>query len=587
MQPPPILSRHGRRVFAAFAMGFAALSAGAAPANVLIRVPAGAPLPAELGPLLSQWRQSGLIAGALFLTQGRVENPAPDRKAGFAALAVLEFPSEGDADRWEREAASALPAGLIVRRADALVHGEISPRDSNHSIFIVNTYTPLVSRERYNEFAQGYLKPLYEAMRATKHLVRYTSYLERGAQGQVDMLTVTEYRDSVAFAALSAQKAAIRAKLTATVPSYAAFDKIKDTLRVDGHGTAATYTELPPPDLSDLPAYKPETTIVGGVRIVGSELKNAVDYLAQGFAKFHPEARVTTSHIPSSEGGIGGLYSGISDVAPMGDDAKITDQMPFYNAFGYLPTEISVATGGYEKRGSLFAWAIVVSADNPLNEISMDQLERVFGSERTGGWEPRDNNWLYTAKYALGRDALIRTWDQLGLGGEFAKKEIQTFGYAAPGFAVSMERALFHWSHKWNGNFLEYVEPKQATPDAEGAAVMSDRPLERLAKDKFAIGIAALMHVKDHAGIKVLKVAPRGGGPAVALTPDNVANRSYPLCRDAYFYVNKPPGRPLDPRAREFMRFVLSREGQEIIAQVGYYYPLPRAYLLEQLRKLD
>jgi phosphate transport system substrate-binding protein len=59
------------------------------------------------------------------------------------------------------------------------------------------------------------------------------------------------------------------------------------------------------------------------------------------------------------------------------------------------------------------------------------------------------------------------------------------------------------------------------------------------------------------------------------------------LIRDAFFYVNKPPGRPLDPRAREFMRFVLSREGQEIIARVGFYYPLKAAYLKEQLKKLD
>jgi phosphate transport system substrate-binding protein len=382
-------------------------------------------------------------------------------------------------------------------------------------------------------------------------------------------------------------KAGLRAKLAATSATYPQFDKIKDTLRVDGFGTFANYTELPPPDLSDLPAYRPETTIVGGVRIVGSELKNAVQYLADGFMKFHPDARVTVSHIPSSEGGIAGLYCGISDVAPMGDDAKITDVMPFYNAYGYMPTEISVATGGYEKRGSLFAWAIVVNRDNPLNEISMDQLERTFGSERSGGWELLNGNYLYTAKYARGADTNIRTWGQLGLTGEWAAKEIQTFGYVAPGFAISVERSLFHWSHKWNGNFMEYVESKQTTPDAAGAAVDSVRPLEALAKDKFSIGIAALMHVKDYPNLKVLAVSPRGGGPAVAFTPDNVANRTYPLIRDAFFYVNKPPGRPLDPRAREFMRFVLSREGQEIIAKVGYYYPLKADYLKEQLKKLD
>ena len=575
-----------KRILAlAFTSLWFAAVALAVPANVVIRVPAGTPLPAGLAPLLAQWRQSGQVANALLLTQGKSESA--ERTAKFEALAVLEFPSENSADIWQRDAAPSLPAGLIVRRADALVHGELSPRDSNHSIFVVNAYTPLVSRERYNEFAQGYIKPLYEAMRATKHLLRYTMYHERGEQGQVNALTVLEYRDSVALAALTAQKIAIREKLAATVPTYASFDKIKDTLRVDGHGTTATYTELPPPELSDLPPYVPESKIVGAVRILGSELKNAVVYLAEGFNRFHPDARVSTSYMTSSEGGLAGLYCGISDVAPMGDDAKITDQMPFFNVFGYMPTEISVATGGYEKRGSLFAWAIVVNRDNPLEEISMDQLERVFGSERTGGWELRDNNWLYTAKYALGRQSLIRTWDQLGLSGDFSGKEIQTFGYIAPGFEISVERSLFHWSDKWNGNFLQYVESKQTTPDADGAKVDSVRPLEALTKDKFAIGIAALMHVNDFPNLKVLKVSPRGGGPAVALTPDNVANRVYPLIRDAYFYVNKPPGRPLDPRAREFMRFVLSREGQEIIAKVGYYYPLKADYLKEQLKKLD
>jgi len=217
----------------------------------------------------------------------------------------------------------------------------------------------------------------------------------------------------------------------------------------------------------------------------------------------------------------------------------------------------------------------------------MDQLERTFGSERNGGWELVNGNYYYSAKYARGADTNIRTWSQLGLQGEFANQEIQTFGCCAPGFAIAIERQLFHWSHKWDGNFMEYVEAKQGTPGPNGEAVASERPLEMLSHNKFAIGIAALMHVKDYPNLKVLAVSPRGAGPAVALTTDNVANRTYPLIRDAYFYVNKAPGQALDPRAREFMRFVLSREGREIIAKVGCYYPLKADYLQEQLKKLD
>lgn len=561
----------------------AAAAAVAAPTNVLIRVPAGAPVPAELPGLLAKWRQSGQISGVTFLTQARPEKAG--EKAPFESLAVLEFPGEGSYEAWRREGAPALPAGLMVRRADALTHGELTPRDSNRSVFVVNVYKPKVPRARYEEFTRGYLTPLYEAQRATKHLVRYSFYWE---EGQADAIAVLEYRDPHAFATLSGGlKNEIREKLTRTVPTYAQFHPIKDELRGDGGSCFATYTELPPPDLSALPPYKPEAKIVGGVRIVGSELKNAVAQLAEGFMHFHPEARVTVSHIPSSEGGIAGLYSGISDVAPMGDDAKITDLMPFYNAFGYMPTEISVATGGYEKRGSLFAWAIVVSKDNPLEEISVEELVRIFGAERTGGWELVNNNYHYTSKFARGADSNIRKWGQLGLKGEFADRDIETFGYSAPGFATYFERNWFHWSKKWNPNFREYVETKQTTPDAAGAAVDSQVPLRELATNKHLIGIAALMHAKNYPHVKVLRISHRKGGPAVALTPDNVANRTYPLIRDAFFYVNKPPGGKLDPRAREFMRFVLSREGQEIIARVGYYYPLTADYLREQLKKLD
>lgn len=562
-----------------------AVGAFAAPTNVIIRTPAGTPAPAGLPELLAKWRQSGQVSNVLLLTGAKPEKPA--NAAGFDTFVVLEFLSEGSCQAWQKDAAPALPAGLIVHQADALAHNEISPRDSNHSVFVVNAYTPKVPAARFAEFVRGYVQPLYEAMRGTKHLVRYTAYLERGATGGAQAFNVLEYRDPVAFAALGKLKPGIREKLTATSATYRAFDPIKDTLRVDGFGTFAAYTELPPPDLSDLPPYVPQVKIVGSLRIVGSELKNATAQLAAGFQKFHPEARASVNIMTSSEGGIAGLYCGISDVAPMGDDAKITDMMPFFNVFGYMPTEISVATGGSEKRGSLWAWAIVVNKDNPLEEISMDELDRVFGSERTGGWELVNGNYLYTAKYARAAATNIRTWDQLGLKGEFTGKEIQTFGYCAPGFAIAFERAVFHWSYKWNGNFREYVEAKQTTPDADGAAVDSVRPLEDLSTNKFSIGIAGLMHVKDYPNVKVVRVSRHQGEPAIALTPDNVANRTYPLIRDAYFYVNKAPGQPLDPKVREFMRFVLSREGQEIMARVGYYYPLNAATLSEQLKKLD
>jgi phosphate transport system substrate-binding protein len=547
-------------------------------ANVLIRVPTGAQTPENLATTLASWRQSGQVSDAIWLENAQQSGQA------FEKFIALEFPSEGSYQAWVREGQPKLGAPLDVKRVDVLTHGEKTPRDSNNSVFKINMYEPTAPEAKQREFATGYIKPLMDGQIAVKLLMRYTMYLERGAGGKTWLLM--EYRDPVAFEKSEDYKGVLRPKLLAENATYAAFDRTKDGLRKTGPETLARYRELPPPSLPNLPPYKPEFRVVGGLRIIGSELKNAVPQLAEGFAQFHPEAKVATSHVPSSEGAIAGLYMGVSDVAPMGDDAKITDMMPFYNTFGYMPTEISVSTGGYEKRGSLFAWAIVVNKNNPLNEISMDQLERLFGAERTGGWELYNGDYKYTSKYALDRSKLIRTWGQLGIKGAMANKEIETFGYVAPGFAIAIQRHLLHWSQKVNPNFREYVEAKQAVPGTE-QNIASTAALEDLSKNPNAIGIAALMHVKNYPDVKVLKVIPRGGGAAVPLTPDTVAGRTYPLIRDGYFYVNKAPGQKLDPKVREFMRFVLSREGQEIMARVGYYYPLTADYLAEQLKKLD
>lgn len=344
--------------------------------------------------------------------------------------------------------------------------------------------------------------------------------------------------------------------------------------------------DLPRRDLSDLPAYKPEYSVKGGFRILGSELKGAVEALTVGFKKFHPDVVFSTNFMTSSEGAIAGLYLGVSDLAPAGDDAKITDLMPFYNTFRYQPTEVSIATGGHEKRGTLWPAVIVVNKDNPLAKLTMDQLDRIFGSERTGGWE-LETKELYTAKYARGPETNIRKWGQLGLTGDWANKEIQTYGYIAPGFTIYFQRRLLHWSDKWNPNYRQYVEAKEATADELGKAVASEHMLEELSKDKYGIGWAAMMHVKDYPNVKPIAIAANEGGPFVPLTPETVANRTYPLVRDAYVYLNRAPGKPMEPKVREFLRFVLSREGQQIIADTDMYYPLTAAALREQLKKLN
>jgi phosphate transport system substrate-binding protein len=335
--------------------------------------------------------------------------------------------------------------------------------------------------------------------------------------------------------------------------------------------------------LSNLPSYKPEHKIAGAIRCFGSDLKGQVAAWQAGFLKYHPDAVFANNFMTSSEGAMAGLYTGLSDVAPAGDDAKITDQMPFFNTFRYLPLELSVATGGYEKRGTLWAIQIVVNKQNPISHLTMKQLDGIFGSERTGGWEGIE----YTSKYARGPEQNVRTWGQLGLTGEWANQPIRTYGYIAPGFVIAFERKVFHWSDKWNPNYREFVEAKETTQDNFGQAVASERMLEELSKDKYGIAWAAVMHTKDYPEVKGIALAVQDNGPFVDLTPENVRNRTYPLIRDAYIYLNRTPARPLDAKVKEFMRYILSREGQEDVLRLGVYNPLTPEALAEQLKKLD
>lgn len=570
--------RHGLLVAGA-ALAFAT-PALAEQAHVLLTIPAGEKVPADLAPTLSKWRQSGEVADVLWLDANQRDATA------FETLVLLDFPDEAGYAAWAAKDAAALQAPVVQHHVTAEIHGETYPRDSNYSVFQVDSFQATRDRGEVEDYAKHYLKPLLEGQRLAKAVLRYTVFDEAQPDGRDKSWLLTEYRDPAAFSRAPALTREIGGKLGQQDPAFARIDQAKATLRTPGQQTVARYAELPPPALPDLPDYTPEVHLTGTLRIYGADLKNAVEYLARGFQQYQPDCKVSWNNSTSSEGALAGLYTGVADVASLGDDAKLTDEMPFWNVNGYLPTEVSVATGGYEKRGSLWAWAIVVNKDNPLNAISVDELKRIFGAERSGGWTVQHDNWLYSAEFAVPKSQNIRTWGQIGVKGALASREIQTYGYSAPGFQAAFERHWFSWSHKWNPNLMEYVEAKEAVDGPDGNAVASERPLEILARDRSGMGIAGMLHVKNQPGLKVLALSEHKGGPAIPLTPETVANRTYPLHRDAYFYVNKAPGRPLDPTVREFMRFVLSREGQEIMAKVNYYYPLDRAYLEEQLKKL-
>lgn len=568
----------------AVALAWAAPAVRALPAHVVITAAVSSPAEKALPALLADWRVTGMVSDDYLITSDEGKTGA------FGSVAVLEFPDAAVEKRWQREDAAAIGAGATVTDADLLATGETFPRDSTKSAFLIAEYDVKASPARYRDYAEGYVGPEMAALRKRNTLVSYFLYAAKDRTGAPwQSLLVMEYRDPIALAHRAQSMAAVRKHLAAN-PSWEAWSKTKDTVRTERSLIRASWVLLPAPALADLPPYRPEYHVTGTIRVLGSYLKYATVALEQAFIHYQPDAQFANNFSTSSEGAIGGLCTGVSDLAPAGDDAKITDLMPFYNVYGYLPTEISVATGDYEKRGALWPAVILVNKANPITHLTMDQLDRIFGAQRTGGWNVGHNprhDILFTAKFARSARTNIRTWGQLGLKGEWADREIQTYGYVAPGFATYFQRKVLHWSDKYNPNFRQFVEPKEAVDGPDGKAVSIGTMLSELSKDKYGIGWAAMFHAKYYPDLKPLAIAAEPGGPYIAYTPENVANHTYPLARDAYFYVNREPGRPLDPKVREFMRFILSRQGQQVIAHTGFYYPLPPEYLKEQLKKIE
>ncbi len=339
--------------------------------------------------------------------------------------------------------------------------------------------------------------------------------------------------------------------------------------------------------LDSYPEYKIEHRVVGPIRSIGGTLGGQYKAWEEAFRKFHPEARFV-DELVSSESSIGGLYSGAAELGPAGREAEVMDLLPFVETFGYMPTGVIVASGAWDpgKKGGSASLAVIVHKDNPLTQLTMKQLDGVFGSERSGGFE----DYVWTPKYARGPEDNIRDWGQLGLTGEWKNKTIHTYGYAYTGMRYFFQQKVFHGADKFNPNYREYVETESKMVDRtskKGLGLTIDAMLADLSKDQFGIAYVPLHYAKQFANLKPLALVPRDGGPAIPPTRESYQNRTYPLTRSIYVYLNRPPKHSVSPNVKEYLRFILSRQGQQVVIDYGRYLHLPLEVVREQLRKLE
>jgi phosphate transport system substrate-binding protein len=304
------------------------------------------------------------------------------------------------------------------------------------------------------------------------------------------------------------------------------------------------------------------------IRVFGSSFGGLVERWEERFTAAHRGVRFDNK-LPTSDAAIPALVTGVADLAPDGGEATLTESLSFYEVYGYAPTAIAVASGAYDADGKSNGIVVFVNSENPLSRVTLEQLDGIFGADRTAGM--RGFKWTPGGTH---RD--IRSWDQLG----WDPQPIHTYGHAPSGTARFFQLAVLGNSDKWNPNFREFVE--------SGSKMMADESVglrhmlrDELAHDRYGIAWTVLPQARGIEGIKPIAI------DSVFPTRETFQNRTYPLTRSIYIFLNRKPGTPVDPELKEFLSFILSRDGQEIVARDGGYLPLPPAMAREQLEKLE
>jgi phosphate transport system substrate-binding protein len=337
-------------------------------------------------------------------------------------------------------------------------------------------------------------------------------------------------------------------------------------------------------DLTALPSYQPEQLALGVVRIYGTPLEDLVGRWAAEFRARQGHVRLHAYLINTSQA-FAGLVTGQADVGIMGHHTWHTPLKAFEETFGYVPLEIRFASGSYDDpQGSTPGLVFVVHKSNPLTHLTLQQIDGIFGAQRTGGWD--GTKW--SAAAARGPEGNIRTWGQLGLTGEWANKPIHPRGsdVTLSNWADLIERLAFKGGTKWNPAL--YEGPRADIAWKAHGKTRDQQIVEGVESDPSAIAFTFQRVVNStKADVKVLPLAQGPDGPFIAPSAQTFFDGSYPMHNGAYLYLNRVPGQPLAARDKEFLRFVLSREGQQIVADSRIFIPLNAEQVRAELKKLD
>ncbi len=288
--------------------------------------------------------------------------------------------------------------------------------------------------------------------------------------------------------------------------------------------------------------YKKVSGISGNLSSIGSDsMNNLLTLWLEGFKKYYPNVNIQIEGKGSSTAPPA-LISGTAQLGPMSRPMKKEEIDLFEKKFGYKPTDLKVAIDGL---------AVFVNKDNKIKGLSLEQLDAIFSKTRRSG-----------AKVD------ITNWGQLGLTGDWAKRPISLYGRnsASGTYGFFKDHALFKGDYK------------STVKEQPGSASV----VQGVTNDRFGIGYSGIGY--STSGVRALPLSNKTGEPFVEPNYSNVLSGKYPLSRYLYIYVNKKPNEPLDPLLQEFIKFIYSYEGQEVVVKDGYL-PLTEKLVKDELSK--
>lgn len=290
-----------------------------------------------------------------------------------------------------------------------------------------------------------------------------------------------------------------------------------------------------------LPNYVKTQGVSGNMSSVGSDtLANMMTFWAEEFKRNYPNVNIQIQAAGSSTAPPA-LTEGTSQFGPMSRKMKAREIEAFEKRFGYKPTPVRVA---------IDALAVFAHKDNPINGLTIAQVDSIFSVTNKCGGKP------------------VNRWGDLGLTGSWEGKDIQLYGRNS----VSGTYGYFKKKALCKGDFNTKVN------EQPGSASV----VQSVASSINALGYSGIGYKTS--SVKAIALAKKGTN-YIAATKENALNGTYPLSRYLYVYVNKHPNKPLAPMEREFLKMVLSKTGQKIVAKDGYI-PLSAKVANKELKKL-